>query len=69
MRYAEFDQVKGKGFREFHAKACYLSAAVLIDAWHLHHINDLSALESSTSYFHAGQNYAYQGEAFYPIAL
>lgn len=69
MKYQEFDQTPGGGFRELYSNGCYLSAAILIDAWHLNNLNTLSPIESSASYFHAGQNYAYQGSKFYLIAI
>jgi hypothetical protein len=69
LKYQEFDQTPGKGFRELHAKGCYLSAAILIDIWHLNSLSSLKPIESSATYFHAGQNYAYQSVSFYPIAI
>ncbi len=65
MNYQDFDQTTDKGFRPLHAKACYLSAAILIDTWHLNNMHDLTPIQSSALYFHAGQNYAYQDTIFF----
>ena len=69
MNFQEFDQTKGKGFREFGEKNCYFEAALAIDAWRTHHESGLEDWQNRILFFHGGQAYANVDKSLNAIAV
>lgn len=67
--FMQFDQTEGSGHRELGIKGCYLEAAIIMDVYHLHHLDQLETWQQRVLYFHSGQSYAQTDISFYSIAI